>query len=367
MAKASKKAASKKTASKKTASKKTASKKTASKKTASKKTASKKTVSKKTASKKAASKKAASKKTVAKKAPRRAAEKTVFDELDPSLGWSLDEVEPHLPEVPEGHVAMLRAGILAAQTEEQLVTLGAGFRTEDILAAAPTFTVGSLLAVRRLGRPPPGLGLAFFPLLVREARALGVANQSFEQQLRDVASTISGRRAGLKEANSRALAARRGVAQTLLRSVLPSTSEHRAELEQAAAGADTYAATVASVRSVARILTTLRAAGETQASLLAHLGYTEAYVEELLELAGEVERLSTQGAGLTPPQKTDQRTLDAQDGLVLTIMRAIWTPLREARSRGASVRLPPVGALERLFISTSNAGSGTDEEPPASV
>jgi hypothetical protein len=333
---------------------------------ASKKTGSKKKVAKKTASKKkAVAKKTASKKKVAKKAPRKTAEKAILDELDPSLGWSLDEVEPHLPEVPEDHVAMLRAGILGAQTEEQLVTLGAGFRTEDILAAAPSFTIGSLLAVRRLGRPPPGLGLAFFPLLVREARALGVANQSFEQQLRDVASTISGRRAVLAAANSKALAARRGVAQTLLRSVLPSTSEHRAELEQAAAGADTYAATVASVRSVARILTALRAADPTQASLLAHLGYTPEYVEELLVLASEVERLSMQGAGLTPPQKTDQRALDAQDGLVLTIMRAIWTPLREARSRGSSIRLPPVGGLERLFISTSSPGSETDEDEPA--
>ena len=296
-----------------------------------------------------------------KKTSKKTVQKTAAaDGLDSSREWSLDEVEAHLPKVSAGDVDALREALLEAQTEEQLATLGSGYRTEDILAAAPTFTVGGLYAMGKLGGPPPGLAPGYFPLLLRETRELDRLNTQYEQQARDVTATISGRRALLKSANSAALDARRNVAQTLLRTVVPVRSKHRAELEKAAAGADSYAGTVASVRSVARIVTALREDPKL-AKVLDQLGYTAAYVDELRGLADEVERLTKQGAGLTPPQKTDQSVLDAQDGLVLIIMRAIWAPLRDAKSRGRRVRLPRVGGLARFFSSAS--GDTGDEEP----
>ena len=54
------------------------------------------------------------------------------------------------------------------------------------------------------------------------------------------------------------------------------------------------------------------------------------------------------------------RALDLQDGLVLAIVRAIWQPLRDARASGESLPLPPLGALERLFVRSEP--SGGDEE-----
>lgn len=45
-------------------------------------------------------------------------------------------------------------------------------------------------------------------------------------------------------------------------------------------------------------------------------------------------------------------------------MRAIWSPLRDARSKGAALRLPPVGALERLFISRPRSDQDEEEVTP---
>jgi hypothetical protein len=74
--------------------------------------------------------------------------------LDPSRQWSIDELAPHLPAVSAASLAALRKAVLGAHTDDELVTLGASFRTEDILAAVPGFLVGALLAIDVLGKPP---------------------------------------------------------------------------------------------------------------------------------------------------------------------------------------------------------------------
>ncbi len=325
---------------------------------------------KKTTTKKATSKKAPAKKSTAKKAAGKPA-----DALDPSLEWSLEEVEKHLPAVSDGEYQRVRSSLLRATSNEALSVLGTSFRTEDIFASAAPFAVGGLLALRKLGQPPPGLPRALFPLLVHEAQELGRMNASFEQEQRDVSAGISGRRAKLKRANSQALRGRRSVMQTLLRYVLPVDSPKRAELEAAGAGVDNHAGTVASVRTVARVLADLRK-DEALRPVLDDYAYTDATVEWLLGLASDVEQLSAQGAGLRPPLATNQAMLDRQDGLVLTIMRAIWDPLRDARADGASIELPPTGSIDRFFnASTSNDDEkvvaaapvtpSTDEQPAA--
>src|SRR5690606_23172393 len=273
---------------------------------------------------------AAKPKKVAKAAPEK-------DELDPSREWSLDEVEPHLPPVPQDEVQLLKEMLLGAHTEQTFVAWGAQYRTDDILGAAPPFLVGCLGAVAKLGGPPPGLSLGYFPLLLDAARELHELNTRFAQEQRAVASTISGRRAQLKLANSRALDARRNLAQTLLRSVIPADSKYRAELEAAAAGTDNYAGTVASVRSFVSITTELRQIARLP-RFLASLQYGEGHIASVSRLADDVDELSKLAPGLKPPQRTSQTTLDQQDGLVCAIMRAIW------------VHSPPAGGCARAAL-----------------
>ena len=292
-----------------------------------------------------------------KKVARAAAGK---DALDPSREWSLDEVERHLPPVPREEVELLKEMLLGAHTEQQFVAWGSAFRTEDILGAAPPFLVGCLGAVAKLGKPPPGLSLGYFPLLVEETRELHRMNTRFAQEQTEVASTISGRRAQLKLANSRALDARRNLAQTLLRSVVPADSKHRAELERAVQGTDSFAGTVATVRTVARIASELRQ-DKKVARALDSFQYDEAYIASLSGLADKVDELSRLAPGLTPPQLTSQTALDQQDGIVCAILRAVWVPLRDAKTSGAALRLPPVGALERLFVSRPRANAPEEE------
>jgi len=338
-------------------------KKVSAKKAAAKKTAAKKkTVPKKKApAKKPATKRAAAKKAAPKKAAERAksaAKGAGKSALDPSRAWSLEELQAHLPNVDPAVLAHLRESMVRALGEDGLLALGTSFTTEDILAAVPGFTVGALLALRSRKTPITGLAPALIPLLVRETHELARANTAFEQQLRRVSSAISGRRAKLKRANSEALSARRAVVRVLLQSVLPHDAPARPVLERAAGKARTPTATVASVRTVAEELATLRRDG-AYTTLLDSYGYGDDHVAYLNGLADAVERLAAQGASLTPPQETDQRALDLQDGLVLAIVRAIWQPLRDARASGQSLPLPPLGALERLFVRSEPSG---DEE-----
>ena len=89
------------------------------------------------------------------------------------------------------------------------------------------------------------------------------------------------------------------------------------------------------------------------ARVLDRYKYGDAHVEHLGSLADEVERLGAQGAALLPPQRTDQRALDLQDGLVCVLIRAIWWALRDALDEGAPIRMPPLsGDLERLVLRT---------------
>lgn len=334
------------------------------KKVSAKKAAAKKAVPKKNApAEKPAAKKAAAKRAAPKKAAERtaksAAKGAAKSALDPSRAWSLEELQAHLPNVDPAVVAQVRESIVRAQGEDGLLALGTSFVTDDILAAVPGFTVGALLALQGRKTTIAGLAPALLPLLVRETRELARVNTAFEQQLRRVSSAISGRRAQLKRANSEALVARRAVVRVLLQSVLPHDAPARAVLERAAGRARTPAATVASVRTVAEELATLRR-DAAYTALLDSYGYGDDHVTYLNELADALERLATQGAGLTPPQETDQRALDLQDGLVLAILRAIWQPLRDARASGQSLPLPPLGALERMFVRSEP--SGGDEE-----
>lgn len=341
--------------------KKTAPKKAAPKRRVAKKAAPK-SVAKKAVTKKAVAKKAVTQKkqaregAVAKRAPatkRRTspAKSASGGTLDPSKEWSLDQLERHLPPVDPAAVAELRAALLSAQSTEQLLGIGTTFRTEDILAAAPPFAVGTLLALRKLEETPPGLAPELVPLLVQEAKELTRLDAAFEQESRDVAMNIGGRREQLKHAKSRALRARRGVVRTLLRGIVPVGSAQRARLERAGAKAATPAATAASVRSVASVLAELNDDPKV-ARVLARYRYTRAHVDHLESLAVEVERLGAQGAALLPPQRTDQQALDRQDGLVCVLIRAIWWALRDALDEGAPIRMPPLGGLERLVLRT---------------
>ena len=317
---------------------------------------------KKTVAKKASAKKASAKKAVAKTAAAKPAS-AIQAELDPSLEWSLDEVEPYLKSVPEEQIARVRAAIVRAMSEDDLVALGSTQRSEVIIGAAPPFTVGTLLALELHGSIPLGMAPALPTLLVREARNLANLDRKYEQEHRDIWTTIAGRREGLKVANSKALSRRRSVAQTLLRYVVPATDAvRRAQLEAASAGAKTTSATIASTRSVARVLAELRK-DETLRPVLDDYGYTDAVVTELNELAADVKRQADLAAGVRPPQKASQRALDMQDGLVLAIMRAIWDALREARADGAAFAMPPARGLERHFsISTSTKQESVEEE-----
>lgn len=316
-------------------------------------TAKKKPVAKKAvAKKKQAPKGAVAKRAAATKQRTSPAKSASGDALDPSKEWSLDQLERHLPPVDPAAVAELKAALLSAQSTEQLLGIGTTFRTEDILAAAPPFAVGTLLALRKLDEAPPGLAPELVPLLVQEAKELARLDAAYEQESRDVSMNIGGRREQLKHAKSRALRARRGVVRTLLRGIVPVGSAHRTRLERAGAKASTPAATAASVRSVAKVLAELNADPKV-ARVLARYKYTRSHVEHLESLAVDVERLGAQGAALLPPQRTDQRALDLQDGLVCVLIRAIWWALRDALDEGAPIRMPPLsGDLERLVLRT---------------
>lgn len=364
-----KKAASKRTSSKKAA--RTSATKSVAKKTTAKKTAAKRTSAKRTAAKKAATKTARSTGRTPKKTRRRAAKaaspalsKNTSRSSRSTIELSLEQIAERLPSAPPEHVDALYESLLEAQPEPLLIEKGTEFRTEDILAAAPGFAAGVLAVIEKLSRrmsPLPGVGPASLALFVREAMKLRDLNLTFEQQAREIGSNVSRQRAELKLANSRALQARRGTAQALLRAVVPRNSGDHEALVVASRKAGTPAATVASTNAVAAILERLRQ-DERHRRVLDVLHYDDEHVQKLRALAADVERLAAGGGQLMPPRSVDQKALDLQDGIVLAIMQLIWAPLRDARASGVNVSLPPVGKLARFFIRSSAPFASDDGE-----
>lgn len=308
-----------------------------------------------TAAPKKVAKKPASTKAPAKKKP-----VTATSVLDPTREWSLEEVEKYLPAAPEEEQIALRESLKRALGDAELCAIGADYRTEDIIAAVPPFTIGTLLALKTLVVLPPGLPQAALPLLVRETHELNRMNTSYEAEQRYSSTALSGRRAKLKLANGDALHARRTVANTLLRYVVPRDSSMRAELERASAGAKTWAGTEATVNAVARVLEELLK-DRALAPVLKIWGYSQATVDDLRARAANVHRLASQGAALKPPQVTAQQPLDRQDGLVLTIMRVIWDALRTAKQQGKPIDTPPIGSLDRFFNPPSTNTASEDD------
>ena len=295
-----------------------------------------------------------------------AAKKTTPNKNNASPAYSLAEVQAHIPAGNPAVVAQLRELFHTAHPATALVALGSGFRTEDILGAAPSFLsqVSEQVGPLDPKQLPVGLAKEHATLLFDEATKLTALNQQFEDAARRNNSEVSKRRSALKTAQSKALRRRHVVARTLMRQVLSPESPRRAELERAAAKAENPAEIAASLSTVAQIVEAVR--GETKPEKLAALdaiGLTEALPEQMREQARELELLGQSTPSNTPAPPVGQRELDRQDGVVLALMKQVYASMRDAGD--GRITAPRIaGPLERLVVSTP--GGADEEEEPSS-
>jgi hypothetical protein len=282
--------------------------------------------------------------------------------------YSLEELERVLPPGDPVSRAALRRMIVAANTPEELVGLGASYRTEDILSAVPSVLAQMLVQVKRLSvagvRPPRGYHDNVARLLLEETMTLRDLNIAYEEQLRTTGGLTLNRRAALKTTNGQGIRSRRAVGRALSKLVLSASASVRAELERAVGKATNPIETVASLRAVANILTETRAAATAgEREVMTELGLGEADAAKLRTLADEIVRLADAAGGAIPPQSVDQRALDRQDGMVLTLVRALYHAFRDAYDEGKDVVPPKLGPkLDRLVMRVEGEDADVDEE-----
>ena len=279
---------------------------------------------------------------------------------------SLEELDAVMPRGDAAAQAMLRRMVLGASTPETLTTLGQGYRTEDILAAVPLVLAQVHQQITRLKKKgaalPEGYSEDLGRLVLAETLALRGLNVAYEEQLRATSGVALNRRAALKTANSHGMHLRRSVARKLERMVLAAGSSARAELERAAAASSGPASTVASLRAVAKVLDdTRRTASAEQRRTMDGLGLSDARSAALRAQADEILRLSDAGAGPMPVQAVDQRALDQQDGLVLTLLRELYLTFRDAEDEGLDVARIKLGPKLERFVSRPG-GEAEDED-----
>lgn len=263
-----------------------------------------------------------------------------------------------LPHPGDGY----RAVMLGGTTEGELVELGQGYATDDILATVPRFA-GAIIE-QKLAETQRKLLIGYSPeklaLLVHESVRLAELNAAYEDR---AARTVTQARANLRRAMSAGIDLRDTVERALAGVVEPGTPL-RTKLEQAHGDAKTAAALARTLRGLADVADGVRMDADTQArKAIESVGITDELAADLRSSADDVVAKEAIATGTLGP-RIEQRELDYQDGVVLTLVSSIYRAFQYAHDRSPKIVVPPIGKLRRLIGKTSGGKPVTPAEPP---
>lgn len=258
--------------------------------------------------------------------------------------------------------AAFRAAVLAGVTEYDLVTLGQSFGSDDILESTPAFISGiieqPLTAQQRatlLGYSPEQVAL-----LIHETLRLRDLNLSYDQRAKE---SITKLRADLQRAITAGVSLRDMVERTLRR-LVPLATPLRTALDAAHGTAETGAALAKSLRGLAGVTRDLRGGTDVPTrAVYEGMGVGDGLIEELGRAADDVEakeRLAQASTGT----RIDQRQLDYQDGVVLSLMSSLWHTFQYGHERNATIVVPALGRLKRL-VRKGNGRSQLEKPSPS--
>ncbi len=270
----------------------------------------------------------------------------------------LQKLADELPHPGDGY----RAVMLGGTTEGELVVLGQSYTTDDILATVPRFA-GAILE-QKLTAAQRKLLIGYSPeklaLLVHEAVRLAQLNQAYQAR---AARTVTQARADLRRAMSAGIDLRDTVERTLA-GIIPPGTPLRTTLEQAHGDAKTAASLARTLRGLADVADGVRVDADAQArKAIEGLGITDELAAELRGHADDVVAKEAIATGTLGP-RIEQRELDYQDGVVLTLLSSIYRAFQYAHERSPKLVVPPLGSVKRLVKGSGKRAA--PEEPPVS-
>lgn len=272
-----------------------------------------------------------------------------------SLGKSLGKPDPKLQHL------LLRNG-----KEDALAAWGAEVDSRNILADMPRFLVSSLGILASLEparrdqiKLPPGI----FAVVTGEALKLEQMKTDHEAAIVSNAGNKVDRETTLRREMREGVALRETVTERLGNALTGDQMKKVEVLAGDAASADHLAAGLV---AIADLVDDLRKHGSADDNDALDLWSIDAStVTSLRDKAAAI--LEAGAIVASPPRKVSQRTLDIQDGRVLSLLDMIWRAFRLARRSDRSILMPELNRIAWMFETRSSAGKGSKEPVPVPV
>ncbi|MEP7126851.1 MAG: hypothetical protein ABJE95_38325 [Byssovorax sp.] len=250
--------------------------------------------------------------------------------------------------------------LLRNTREDALAEWGTEVDSRNITADMPRYVVSalgilaSLDPVRRgLVKLPPGI----FAALVGEAARLESMKVGHDATVTSQAGDKADRESTLRREMREGVALRDTVAERLGNAL---SHDQMKKLEAIAGDASSADKLAAGLEAIAEYVGELRASGSEDDNDALDLWSIDAAT--LASLRDKSAAILDAGKTVAPPpRKVSQRSLDIQDGRVLTLVDMIWRAFRLARRTDRSILMPELNRILWMFETRSSTPKGTKD------
>lgn len=269
-----------------------------------------------------------------------------------SLGKALGKPDPKLQRL-----------LFRNAKEDGLAAWGTEVDSKNILADMPRFVVSSLgilaslePARRSLVKLPPGI----FAAVVTEAIKLEQMKADHEATVTTNAGTKTDRETTLRREMREGVSLRDTVLERLGNAL---TDDQMKKVEVVANDAASSDHLAAGLVAIADLIDDLRQTGsEDDRDALDIWSIDAPTVTSLRDKSTSI--LEAGKIVASPPRKVSQRSLDIQDGRVLSLIDMIWRAFRLARRTDRSILMPELNRIAWMFESRTNTGKSAKEGTP---
>jgi hypothetical protein len=253
--------------------------------------------------------------------------------------------------------------LLRNRTEEALTEWGTEVDSKNIIADIPRFVVSSLSILasldtdrRGLVKLPPGI----FAAVAAESAQLATMKVGHEAAITSNAGDRTDRESASRREMREGVALRDTVVERLGNSL---SRDQMKKLEALAGDASSSANLAAGLAAVADFIAALRKDGSADDNDALDLWSIDApTVQSLRDKSTAI--LDAGKTVAAPPRKVSQRSLDLQDGRVLSLIDMIWSAFRLARRADRSILMPELNRILWMFETRASAPKGAKEAAP---
>ena len=253
--------------------------------------------------------------------------------------------------------------LLRNTREEALTEWGAEVDSKNIIADIPRFVVSSLsilasldTARRSLVKLPPGI----FAAVVAEAATLDKMKVGHEAIITSNAGDKTDRESTSRREMREGVALRDTVIERL-GNVL--RDDQMKQVNVLAGDASSSARLAAGLTAVADFIAAVRKDGSADDNDALDLWSLDAPTVQSLH-ARSTAVFEAGKIVASPPRKVSQRSLDLQDGHVLSLIDMIWSAFRLARRADRSILMPELNRILWMFEIRASAPKGAKEAAP---